>query len=245
MPPSHRPIRFKFVLERLLGLCNVVTFVSAALETQVKEQIRLSAPTVVLYPGVPIPTTASSCSAATGAEVVGFAGPLVWKEKASGVGLLLEAMPPLKERFPRCELWVAGSGPHLPVLVDRAKVLGVGDCVRFLGNLPSLEPFWSSVWVYAHISLQEGLPLALLEAMSFAKPTVVTGIGGIPEVVVNERNGIIVRPEASAIADAIGRLFADKDAAMRLGAEGRKTIETRFSLDRMASAAADIYGVGP
>ncbi|HAW57503.1 MAG TPA: glycosyl transferase family 1, partial [Bacteroidales bacterium] len=68
-----------------------------------------------------------------------------------------------------------------------------------------------------HISLGEGLPLAILEAMSIGKPIIATPVGGIPEVIDNGRNGLLVEPDADKVVQTINTLLNDEELRTTLG----------------------------
>jgi glycosyltransferase involved in cell wall biosynthesis len=82
---------------------------------------------------------------------------------------------------------------------------------------------------------REGIPVVLMEAMSSGLPVVASGISGIPELVSDGRSGLLVPPgEPAALAAALRRLAADPELRRRLGAEGRRTVEERFDVERSA-----------
>jgi glycosyltransferase involved in cell wall biosynthesis len=84
--------------------------------------------------------------------------------------------------------------------------------------------------------------MALLEAMSRSLPVLTTPVGGIPEVVENDRNGLLVTPgDVDAIAAALERLLQSSDERERLGAAARETIAERFSLDSTIERLAALY----
>jgi glycosyltransferase involved in cell wall biosynthesis len=90
--------------------------------------------------------------------------------------------------------------------------------------------------------LSEGLSNALLESMAAGRPVVATRVGGTPEVVLDGETGLLVPPRsAEALARAIGTLLDDPDLARRLGEQGRRRIEERFSLERMVRETEAFY----
>jgi glycosyltransferase involved in cell wall biosynthesis len=88
-------------------------------------------------------------------------------------------------------------------------------------------------------SRDETMPVAILEAMSLAKPVVTTAVGGIAEWLENEKNALVVRPEdAAALAQALQRYLQDAELRVRLGRHGHKTLQRHFSIDRLGKAFA-------
>jgi glycosyltransferase involved in cell wall biosynthesis len=96
--------------------------------------------------------------------------------------------------------------------------------------------------VFALSSVTEGLGTSLLDAMACSKPIVATSVGGIPEVVVDGENGLLVTPRNhSAMADAIVRLLTDEGLRGRMGEAGFARVRERFTVERMVSETAAVY----
>ncbi len=239
MPPDSHAMRFGPVFEWLLAHCDRVTFVSDSLERQVRGLLHISPATSILSPGVPIPdfTPARPTN-----HVLGFAGPLTWSGKAAGVRILLEVVQKLRSDYPALRLLIAGSGRYLDDLRHIAADKGVSASVTFLGAVEEMDSFWSSVSVYAHVSLQEGMPLSLLEAMSRERPVLATSVGGIPEVIADGVNGILVSPEVESVVSGLRRLLSSPTLTAQVARQARRTIEERFGLSRLALAASEAYG---
>ena len=84
--------------------------------------------------------------------------------------------------------------------------------------------------------------MALLEAMLMGKPAVVTPVGGVPDVIKNGVNGIVLRERtADQLAEGLMTLLADEDLARRMGEQGRKCVESEFSARRMAERYESVY----
>jgi len=88
--------------------------------------------------------------------------------------------------------------------------------------------------LYTHITMGDGLPLALLEAMAMGKPIVATSVGGIPEAITDGENGLLVAPEAEQVAEKIDLLLRDREYAERLGRCAKKTVEEKFTWEQAA-----------
>jgi glycosyltransferase involved in cell wall biosynthesis len=88
----------------------------------------------------------------------------------------------------------------------------------------------------------EGLPMALLEAMACGKPCVVTSVGGIPSVIDDGANGLMVPPEQpQAMADALARVMADASLQASLGATARECALRRYDVGRALQAYEAMY----
>src|SRR5438128_11858115 len=91
-------------------------------------------------------------------------------------------------------------------------------------------------------SVTEGLGTSLLDAMACARPIVATRAGGIPEIVEDEVNGLLVPPrDARALADAIVRALNDEALRRRLGDAGLARVRERFTVERMVAETAAVY----
>jgi glycosyltransferase involved in cell wall biosynthesis len=96
--------------------------------------------------------------------------------------------------------------------------------------------------VFALSSLREGLPNVVLEAMALEVPVVATRVGGIPRLIRNGENGLIVEPGSSeALVPALDRLLGDESLRLRLGRAGRETIESNYSFSARMQKVRAIY----
>jgi glycosyltransferase involved in cell wall biosynthesis len=127
-------------------------------------------------------------------------------------------------------------------LLRQAESLGVKDDVHFIGWQNDVAPVLRAADVVALPSLDEGLPLAVLEAMASGVPVVATPVGGVPEAVVDGVTGRLVPPEnPGALADAIRHLLSDPQLLRSMGDEARKRAEQQYSLDRHAELTMVAY----
>jgi glycosyltransferase involved in cell wall biosynthesis len=156
---------------------------------------------------------------------------------------LFEAVAALREGFKNIELLVAGEGPLRPWLEDTARKLKIDDCIKFLGLCEDIRPILRSSDICVLPSIErEGLGLALIEAMAFAKPVVAANIGGIPEVIEDGVNGYLVPPkDAGQLRERMARLIQDAALRVRMGNSGRSRYEEKFRADAMGRKVLDLY----
>ena len=154
-----------------------------------------------------------------------------------------------------CELHLAGDG-ELECARALARELGVTARVKVHGWIGAEEraAILSCAHVFALPSYVEGLPMALLEAMSYGLPVIATPVGGIPTLIEPGTNGVVVRAgDVGGIRDALAQLMSNPGEAARLGASARKHIMERYdagvfyaSLRRLhADVAAKYWGEDP
>jgi len=127
-------------------------------------------------------------------------------------------------------------------LERRATELGIREHVHFLGWREDVADVLRAADLMVLPSLDEGLPIAILEAMACGRPVVATPVGGVPEAVVDGQTGLLVPPgDPAHLAQAVLRLLHDPILARRLGDEGRRRAETVLSIDHVTSRVESLY----
>ncbi len=160
---------------------------------------------------------------------------------AKGQQYFLEAAAIVRASHPTAKFLLVGSGPLESELRQQAQQLGVAGNVIFTGYISHVEKVFAVSDIVCLPSLAEGMGLVLLEAMYFAKPVVASRVGGIPEVVKNGVNGLLVPPaDPILLAAAIRRLLDDPTFAAKLGAAGQASFE-QFSLRKMVERTGEVY----
>jgi glycosyltransferase involved in cell wall biosynthesis len=176
--------------------------------------------------------------------VVGAVGRL---SPEKGFDLLVRAADRLLARGPDLELLIIGDGDERPRLQGLIDELGRGDRIRLLGYRADLRGLYEAMDVFALSSLREGLPNVLLEAMALEVPVAATRIAGVPGLIADGVNGLLVGPgSVDALAQALGRLLADPGLRERLRQAGRETVERRYSfsarMDRIRAVYDELLG---
>jgi glycosyltransferase involved in cell wall biosynthesis len=169
-----------------------------------------------------------------------FVGDLI---KAKGLHDLLRAFGRIAARFPQLELICAGGKPpaEMARLVAELGLQQRVVCPGWLGP-ERLRAELGRATVFALPSYAEGMPMALLEAMSWGLPVIATPVGGVPQVVEHGVNGLLVAPgDIDGLAAALARLLEEPALRESLGAAARRTIETRFSLATALDRLGELY----
>jgi glycosyltransferase involved in cell wall biosynthesis len=155
---------------------------------------------------------------------------------------LLEAVPEVIKEFPDAKFMMVGDGKLRPDLERQVAALGIEDSVFFAGFRSDVPALLGLFDVFVMASHMEGLGTSVMEAMAARVPVVVTDVGGLPEVVQNEVNGLAVpAKEPSSLAAAIVRLLKDRDVAARFAAAARSTVEEKYSVDAMVEGNLRVY----
>lgn len=156
---------------------------------------------------------------------------------------LLEAVAQLSAAWPQLQLYIAGDG-ELEQVRRRAAELGIADRVHLLGWIDTAQKDeeLARAAIFTLPSHDEGLPMSMLEAMAAQKAIVVTPVGGIPQAVQDQDNGLLVPvADPSALAAALQRLLGDAALRQRLAVRARQTVAERYSSDVVLARIAAIY----
>jgi glycosyltransferase involved in cell wall biosynthesis len=145
---------------------------------------------------------------------------------------LLRAFALVANEIPQAELQIAGDGPLRGRLESFAEELNLDNRVKFLGALPDTPQFLSQLDIFVLSSLNEGLPLALLEAMAAGLPVVSTRAGGVDEAAVDGQNAYLSAPgDSNGLAEAMIRMARSPNLA-EMGALGRQIVKDRFRIEQ-------------
>jgi glycosyltransferase involved in cell wall biosynthesis len=161
-------------------------------------------------------------------------------EKAHSV--LIDATPAVLERFPDATFHIVGDGPERTALMARAHARGVLHSYSFVGHDDDVRSRLAASDLFVLPSRSEAFPNAVLEAMAAGLPIVASGVGGVLELIDNDRTGLLVPPgDPGALAERICRLMSVPGLASRLGAAARTEARASYSFDRMIAAFESLY----
>ncbi|MDD2473128.1 MAG: glycosyltransferase family 4 protein [Methanoculleus sp.] len=243
--------RFRLFYQALLNRCDHVTFVSNRLRERTIEVWNLEFPkTEITYAGAPKVGRVTPDEAVLFCERFGIAdrrpvllalGLTALKYKAEGLKQLIRAVNILKEKYPGIVLIATRKGVFSPEVEAFARDEGLSGHVVFTGNIENPAVPLSLCDVYAHITLGDGLPIALLEAMAAGRPLVATPVAGIPEAIRDGENGILVPPEPAAIAERIDYLLENPRVSRSLGMNARRTVDERFTWEKSAAKFLELF----
>jgi glycosyltransferase involved in cell wall biosynthesis len=168
------------------------------------------------------------------APLVVYAGRL---HEQKGLPDLIHAWQKIAERRPNARLWLVGEGPERDNLYDLMVDLGLHHQVFLPGAFDDVGEILTAADLFVLPSYEEGMSLALLEAMAAGVPVIATDIPGNRLLVRHEENGLLVPVrDPAAIRGAIERLLDDRSLGAMLARRAREDVEAGFSLERMAKA---------
>ena len=163
---------------------------------------------------------------------------------AKGQHILLAAVHKLMLDGRSLRLRVVGGGPDRASLEADAQRRGLNGAVVFEGpvNPDQIRAIYDEADAFAMASFAEGIPVVLMEAMAMEIPCVATFITGIPELIRDGLDGLLIAPsDDAALADAIGRLMDDTELRRRLGQAGRKRVVEHFNLEVNIPRLGEIF----
>jgi glycosyltransferase involved in cell wall biosynthesis len=237
---SQRGLR-KAALKASLRLASFVIVLSR--ETRSRLEPLVSGVRWVAVPnGVPIPDRAERAS--DGSVRFLFLGNLT---RRKGAFDLVAATAAAGRKGFRGSVLLAGGAPDPVQKAELEQLIADKGCqasVHLLGLIggPVKAEALGSADCLVLPSYAEGLPMAVLEGMSYGLPVIATRIGAIPEAVTDGQEGFLMEPgDVETLADRMARLAADPELRKRMGAAARRRAETEFSLDVMADRVLRVY----
>jgi len=163
--------------------------------------------------------------------------------KQKGYFYMIKAVQILKKKYSDLIWVILGDGEDRKKLAEKIKMENLQKNIFFLGIKENVAEYLFDSDIFIMPSLWEGLPLSLLEAMACGLPVVATNVGGIPEVVEDRISGFLVEPKNPImLAEKIEYLLnLDIDSKKKMGMEGEKIIENKFSLEKMVRNYENLY----
>jgi glycosyltransferase involved in cell wall biosynthesis len=257
------------LLRRLTPSMDRLIAVSRAIVAKLVEEGRTAAPVDLVYNGVDLQKYEYTDACCTLPEEYGFpeGSPLVGVvarlEPEKGHPTLLAAWPRVLDVVPEARLLIIGEGSQRETLEAQAEQMDLlgeecsadrcvgtrrarpGAKVLFTGLRDDVPAVTAALDVAVLPSYREAQGLALLEAMALRRPVVATAVGGVPEMIQNEKTGLLVPAhDANALGGAIVRLLTDHPLADTLARAGHDFVHEYFSLDEMVRAVSAIYEEG-
>ncbi len=200
----------------------------------------IDGPARVIYAGLPLsPGSSPPPHPATSEIVIGTAGRLV---ELKGIEYLIRATAALQSEFPALRLEIAGAGPHRAKLEAEVARAGLNERVKFLGwidDISSILPRWT---VFVMPSLEEGFPIAALDAMAAGLPVIASSVGGVPELIEDEKYGWLVPPrDVQALTTRLRLLLCNRELRESVGAAAYARVRDHFNAAQMASSFGRLY----
>jgi glycosyltransferase involved in cell wall biosynthesis len=227
-------------------LADHVIAVSHDLERELVQVVRTKTPVTVVHNGIKAPAVTEEerreVRASLGVQDDFVIGMVAVLSRQKGIPYLLQAAARVIGERPDVRFLIVGDGPLRADLERQRDELGLAGRVIFTGYRADIPRVMATFDMYVQSSLWEGLPIVLLEALSAGKPIVATTVGGNPEVVEHEVNGLLVPPgDADALAAALLRVAGDDRFRSAASRRNREKFTARFAAEAMLDAHVKLY----
>ncbi len=145
-------------------------------------------------------------------------------------------------QIPNARFVIVGDGELRAALEAEARELSLGDCIIFAGYRRDLSRIYAGLDLVVLSSLNEGLPVSLIEAMSCAKVAISTSVGGVPNLLTEGETGFLCPPaDSQALADKIVVAISQRDRWAEIGANARQYALSRYNIDRLVMDIERLY----
>lgn len=172
-------------------------------------------------------------------DVIGMIGRL---EPIKGPGYFVEAAEEVAKKFTKTKFIVVGEGGLRQRLENQVEGMGLKDRFIFTGWREDIPEILSIMDILVLPSLNEAVGIVLIEAQVLGVPVVATNVGGIPEIVIDGMNGILIPPrDPQALAQAVVKLLKDEALRRKMGDAGREWVRDRFSVESMIEKLEKLY----
>ncbi len=174
-----------------------------------------------------------------GHKVVGMVARL---DLQKGFEYLLRAVRELCVAFRELKVVIVGEGPDRKAIEDMIQQCGLQSKVVLAGQHSDMPGVYAAMDIFVLPSLNEGLPMTILEAMAASKPVIATRVGAIPSLIKDGDTGLLVDPrDADGLRDAIANLLSDSELCGRLGAAGHEWVSQNYTSEVMALKYRQMY----
>lgn len=215
-------------LERGVGKAQRFAVIPSGIDIDRFKQVRAMGKVVPDWFGCPSTAT-----------VVGSVG---WLTDVKGHRFLVEAAAQLKQEYPHLHLVIIGSGNQHDALLRQAEESGISHSVHLVGHREDVELGLAGMDCFVLPSLNEGMGRALIEAMAAGLPVIASRVGGVPALIQDGQNGLLVPAGNSAVlANALRMVLHDPAWAEALGANAMQSIGSSYGVVPMVQAVEHLY----
>jgi glycosyltransferase involved in cell wall biosynthesis len=174
-----------------------------------------------------------------GSKVIGMVARLDFKK---GFEYLLRAARELRGAFPELKVVIVGEGPGRKEIEGMIQRFGLEANVILAGQHSDMPAIYAAMDIFVLPSLNEGLPMTILEAMAASRPVIATRVGAIPRVIQDGETGLLVDPgDSDGLRNALARLLTDSGLCSRLGAAAHDWVSRNFTSESMALKYRQMY----
>jgi glycosyltransferase involved in cell wall biosynthesis len=159
-----------------------------------------------------------------------------------GIQFMIRALPEILEQCPDVHYLIVGDGVHRAALSDLAAGLTIKNHITFAGHRTDIPNLLACCDIFILPTLKDALPTVLMESLAAEKPIVASDVGGVPEIIENGVNGLLVEPgNPSKLAEACLQLLEDNELSSQIVRAGSETLQNRFSIDLQIEQLSRMY----
>ena len=174
-----------------------------------------------------------------GSTVVGMVARL---DMQKGFEYLLQAARKLCKTFPGLKIVIVGDGPDRSAIEEMIEQYGLQSNVILAGQQSNMPGVYAAMDIFVLPSLNEGLPMTILEAMAASKPVIATRVGAIPSVITDGENGLLVAPkDTEGLRNAIASLLGNPERRRRTGDQAHAWVGRNYTSAAMALKYREMY----
>lgn len=159
-----------------------------------------------------------------------------------GHTFFLKAIPLILKEMPKTKFIITGRDTDNKELKNLVVKLDISQNTILTGFRRDIPDILAATDLSVNASLQEGFAGTIRESLAMEKPVVATNVGGNPEMVIDNQNGLLIPPENSdAIAEGVIKLLGDKEVLKKMGEEGHRIVKEKFSVEAMVAKTEKLY----
>ncbi len=233
----------KYYLKKVLRKCSHISATSRFLRDKTVALDKSLYAKISLIPfGVTIPKELKTVTTRPPVKLCFIKG----HKKKYGPDILLDALAIVKDKVPDIKLSIAGEGQMTAILKEQTSRLHLNDNVNFVGFIPNekIYSFLSEhhIMVMPSVMDSESFGVAVLEASACGKAVIASNIGGVPEVLTDNKTGILVPPgDKSKLAEAIIELALDMKKIVHYGENGNRFVSEKYDWEISLDMMSDLY----
>lgn len=236
---------YESIDRRLLAHFDEVVAVSDSVAESLRRTRAGTSDVRVIYNGVDLQRFAESrltpdhVRQIDATRLVGMVSRLV---PGKGAHSFIRVAREVSSTFPDVRFVLVGEGPMRAELERFASSLSMDQKIVFAGVRTDMPNVYASLSIVVLPSMNEGMPMCILEALAARRPVIATAVGAIPDVIQHGRTGILIKPcDDGALRDAIVQLLENPALARNFASQGFELVSERFSAAVMARSYRDLY----
>jgi len=242
--------KFYYFLEKISAkFTDKIIYISDSLKREfIEAKIGSERNSVVIYSGIVVERYKMKVGVLEKNELLGLrkdefiVGVISRLEPGKGNEFVIRAIPKIIHKFPNIKFVFIGDGSQRDYLENLAEALGVKEKILFLGLRKDVADLLQMFDIVCLASLYEGMGRVLLEAQAAGRPVVATRIGGIIDIVKDNKTGFLVASkDVDALAEAIIKLAGDRRLRKQMSEEARRFVDYRFSSAKMVVDIFNVY----